>query len=213
MISHQIGTATVLLITFLLENCNAFLSLSPSPYKNVIHHQIQSVNTFLQPQIIDLTRKYHYPSSKSALLAVEYEKDIESDSDEDSHDVSLSNENVGKAILSLAIPALASLAIDPLMTLADTAFIGRTADDSSALAGVGSAAALLTFSFYIFNFLCTVTTPLVSKKRAAKDTAGALEVGSQALSLAIILGFMLSIVLIAFSQPLLLVMGTGSTGR
>jgi len=212
MISHQIGTATVLLITFLLENCNAFLSLSPSPYKNVIHHQIQSVNTFLQPQIIDLTRKYHYPSSKSALLAVEYEKDIESDSDEDSHDVSLSNENVGKAILSLAIPALASLAIDPLMTLADTAFIGRTADDSSALAGVGSAAALLTFSFYIFNFLCTVTTPLVSKKRAAKDTAGALEVGSQALSLAIILGFMLSIVLIAFSQPLLLVMGTGSTG-
>lgn len=151
-------------------------------------------------------------TERQALLAAEYEQDIESDSDEDNSDISLSDENVGKAILSLAIPALASLAIDPLMTLADTAFIGRTADDSSALAGVGSAAALLTFSFYVFNFLCTVTTPLVSKKRAANDNAGAIEVGSQALSLAIVLGVTLSIVLIAFSQPLLQLMGTENTG-
>lgn len=131
------------------------------------------------------------------------------DSDTDSHHES---ENTGKAILSLAIPALAGLAIDPLMTLADTAFVGKTANSADALAGVGSAAALLTFSFYIFNFLCTVTTPLVSQKRASGDDKGAVEIGGQALSLAVILGVTLSTVLIGFSQPLLEVMGTDNTG-
>eukprot|EP00557_Chaetoceros_sp_GSL56_P011920 CAMPEP_0176484588 /NCGR_PEP_ID=MMETSP0200_2-20121128/4537_1 /TAXON_ID=947934 /ORGANISM="Chaetoceros sp., Strain GSL56" /LENGTH=657 /DNA_ID=CAMNT_0017881077 /DNA_START=81 /DNA_END=2054 /DNA_ORIENTATION=- len=131
------------------------------------------------------------------------------ESDTDSHHES---ENTGKAILSLAIPALAGLAIDPLMTLADTAFVGKTANSADALAGVGSAAALLTFSFYIFNFLCTVTTPLVSQKRASGDDKGAVEIGGQALSLAVILGVTLSTVLIGFSQPLLEVMGTDNTG-
>lgn len=209
---YQIGTTVAILIFLFIENVNAFSSLFSFPPKHVIHHRIQSASSLIRPRNINLTRISNYPSY-SALLAVEYEQDIDSDSDEGNYDsTSLSDENVGKAILSLAVPALASLAIDPLMTLADTAFIGRTADDSSALAGMGSAAALLTFSFYIFNFLCTVTTPLVSKKRAAKDNVGAIEVGSQALSLAIVLGFTLSTVLIAFSQPLLLLMGTFNTG-
>eukprot|EP00536_Pseudo-nitzschia_multiseries_P004983 jgi/Psemu1/238104/estExt_Genewise1.C_890027 len=98
------------------------------------------------------------------------------------------------------------------MTLADTAFVGRTSDDAAALAGMGSAAALLTFSFYLFNFLCTVTTPLVSQRRAAGEEQGAIEIGGQALSLAMLLGITLSCVLIGFSDPLLQVMGTGKTG-
>jgi Na+-driven multidrug efflux pump len=131
------------------------------------------------------------------------------DSDIDSHH---DTQNTGKAILSLAIPALAGLAIDPLMTLADTAFVGKTATNADALAGVGSAAALLTFSFYLFNFLCTVTTPLVSQRRASGDDRGAVEIGGQALSLAVLLGIVLSSVLIGFSQPLLEIMGTDNTG-
>ena len=121
--------------------------------------------------------------------------------------------NIGNQILSLAIPALAGLAIDPLMTLADTAFVGRYSTDSSALAGMGSAAALLTFSFYIFNFLCTATTPLVSRRRAANDEMGAVSVGGQALSLALILGTSLCAVLQLFHQPLLNLMGTEFTGQ
>eukprot|EP00978_Attheya_sp_CCMP212_P011401 scaffold28117_cov56-Attheya_sp.AAC.3 len=120
--------------------------------------------------------------------------------------------STGEAILGLAVPALAGLAIDPLMTLADTAFVGRCSVDASALAGVGSAAALLTFSFYVFNFLCTATTPLVASRRAAKDEDGALAVGGQALSLALALGTCLCACLLTFSQPLLLFMGTGEMG-
>lgn len=77
---------------------------------------------------------------------------------------------------------------------------------------MGSAAALLTFCFYLFNFLTTVTTPLVSQRRAAGQEKLAVEVGGQALSLAILLGAVLCTVLVTFSQPLLDVMGTGATG-
>jgi len=92
-------------------------------------------------------------------------------------------------------------------------FVGRTANDSAALAGMGSAAALLTFCFYIFNFLCTVTTPLISQRRAAGEERGAIEIGGQALSLAMLLGVTLFGVLLALSNPLLTIMGTGQTGE
>ena len=129
-------------------------------------------------------------------------------------ELSRTNEEYGKDILSLAIPALAGLAIDPLMTLVDTAFVGRCAnEDSAQLAGMGSAAALLTFSFYIFNFLCTATTPLVSQARAKLDESKAVMVGGQALSLAGLLGVTLTGVLVAFHEPLLQIMGTSYTGE
>jgi len=113
----------------------------------------------------------------------------------------------GESIISLAVPALISLAIDPLLTLADTAFIGQFAP-SSALAGVGSASALLTFAFYLFNFLSISTTPLVSTKRASGDIEGAVETGGQSLSLAIVLGSILAIVLSLLSSECLgIIMG------
>jgi len=147
-------------------------------------------------------------------------EDAASDDDDDDSASSSSNnttnsenQSTGQEILAIAIPALAGLAIDPLMTLADTAFVGRTAPDATSLAGMGSSAALLTFSFYLFNFLCTVTTPLVSHRRASGDDAGAVEVGGQALSLALLLGILLAFVLTIFSGPLLGIMGTGQTGE
>eukprot|EP00566_Odontella_aurita_P009366 CAMPEP_0113533346 /NCGR_PEP_ID=MMETSP0015_2-20120614/4548_1 /TAXON_ID=2838 /ORGANISM="Odontella" /LENGTH=500 /DNA_ID=CAMNT_0000432377 /DNA_START=339 /DNA_END=1841 /DNA_ORIENTATION=+ /assembly_acc=CAM_ASM_000160 len=133
--------------------------------------------------------------------------------DEESKEESEEQEqSTGQAILALAIPALAGLAIDPLMTIADTVFIGRTAVSADALAGVASSAALLSFSFYIFNFLCTATTPLVASRRASGDEGGAVAVSGQAISLSLALGVILCSCLIALSQPLLEVMGTGSTG-
>ncbi|KAL3935564.1 MAG: hypothetical protein SGBAC_008943 [Bacillariaceae sp.] len=118
----------------------------------------------------------------------------------------------GRRILDLAIPTLGALLIDPLLTLADTAFVGRFSESPNELAGMGSAAALLTFSFYLFNFLCTATTPLISSKRASGKEAEALAVGGQALSLAFALGSMLLVVLLAARQPLLDIMGTGMSG-
>jgi putative MATE family efflux protein len=120
--------------------------------------------------------------------------------------------STGQRILDLAIPTLGALLIDPVLTLVDTAFVGRFSESPNELAGMGSAVALLTFSFYLFNFLCTATTPLVSSKRASGNESEALAVGGQALSLAFALGTTLLVVLISAKQPLLDIMGTGVSG-
>jgi putative MATE family efflux protein len=90
--------------------------------------------------------------------------------------------------------------------------VGRFSEGADPLAGMGSAAALLTFSFYLFNFLCTATTPLVASKRAMGLEQDAVAVGGQALSLALGLGATVTMTLLAFRQPLLRIMGTGITG-
>ena len=117
-----------------------------------------------------------------------------------------------RKILSLALPALISLSIDPLMTIADTAFVGRHSTDPYQLAGLGSSASLLVFCFYVFNFLATATAPLVANRRAGGEEAGAVRVGGQALTLAILLGTCLTIGLLVYKVPLLKIMGTGVTG-
>ena len=128
--------------------------------------------------------------------------------------------DTGQKILDLAIPAAGALLIDPLMTLVDTAFVGRFTTTTSEsitstaapLSGMGSAAALLTFTFYLFNFLCTTTTPLVAIKRSSGNENEAVVLGGQVLSLSLVLGFTLTILLLLGRQPLLLLMGTGNTG-
>jgi len=117
-------------------------------------------------------------------------------------------DSVGKSVLNLAVPALLALSIDPLMTIADTFFVGRfpgpAASSAEALAGMGSASALLTISFYIFNFLTTATAPLVGRSRSEGDDEAAARVASQSLSLAIILGSTLTLFLLTLGPSVLL---------
>jgi len=164
------------------------------------------------------------------LVASDNDNNMDTKNDKDTESTAVSNEqeaspkprshhsaaktyaSTGEAVLDLAIPALGALLIDPLMTLADTAFVGRFSDAPEALAGMGSSAALLTFSFYLFGFLTKVTTPLVSSKRAAGSEQEAVAVGGQALSLALGLGGALAVALLVFQNQLLGVMGTVSAG-
>jgi Na+-driven multidrug efflux pump len=132
------------------------------------------------------------------------------------------NATTGQKILDLAVPAAGALLIDPLMTLVDTAFVGRFTTSNvlgtdlltkaAPLAGMGSATALLTFTFYLFNFLCTTTTPLVALKRSSGSENEAITLSGQVLSLALFLGSVLTILLFSFKQPLLRIMGTDNTG-
>ena len=172
---------------------------------------------FVQP-LLPVSRGSDYQSIggivTSAVKRGSWELHAVSD-DENPIGIQPANDNTrstGQRILDLSVPALGALLIDPLLTIADTAFVGRFSTTPYELAGMGSAAALLTFSFYLFNFLCTATTPLVSEKRSSGNEAQALATGGQALSLAFILGGILSLGLIVLRQPLLSVMGTSISG-
>ena len=76
-----------------------------------------------------------------------------------------------RAVAALAIPALGSLVADPLLSLVDTAFVGRLGSDS--LAGLGIAAALFGVAFFVFNFLEYGTTTEVARSVGAGDRAAA----------------------------------------
>ena len=86
-----------------------------------------------------------------------------------------------RAIYRLAIPALGALAVDPLVSLVDTAFVGHLG--AVPLAGVAIASAVFAVVFAIFNFLEYAVTPLIAHALGAgdRDEAGRLTVGAVAV--------------------------------
>ena len=91
-----------------------------------------------------------------------------------------------RRILALAGPALAALVADPLLSLVDTAFVGRLGRVE--LAALGVDAALFGMAFAICNALAFVTTPMVAQSLGRGDASGAGRVVNQAILTAIILG-------------------------
>jgi len=110
-----------------------------------------------------------------------------------------------KAILGLAIPALGSLAIDPLLTLADTAFVARLG--TVELAALGVDGAILTFAFFLFNFLASVVTPLVARAIGQGRDGEARRWVGDALLLALGLGIIVTLVLVALAPLFVDLMG------
>lgn len=114
---------------------------------------------------------------------------------------------MNRSILRLAIPALGALAIDPLLTLADTAFVARLGVNDLAALGVDTA--ILGFAFFAFNFLAYVTTPLVARALGSDDTEGARGWVGDALILAVALGTLVAVLLLIFAPGLVGLMGAG----
>lgn len=159
--------------------------------------------------------------------STEHQHQIQNDDDDGS---------IGKRILNLAIPAGAALLIDPMMNVIDTIFVGRyyippmvdaatttvpgasgvaamASYSAAPLAGIGSASAILTFIFYLCNFLCTATTPLIAQQRSSGNKTNAIQISGQAISLSLLLGIFIIIILMNFGPYILYnIMGTSNTG-
>ncbi len=110
-----------------------------------------------------------------------------------------------RAILGLAIPALGALAIDPLLTLADTAFVAQLG--TTELAALGVDTAILGFAFFAFNFLAYVTTPLVARALGRGRRDEARRWVGDALLLAVGLGVMVTLVVLVAAPLLVELMG------
>ena len=104
----------------------------------------------------------------------------------------MTTRSLDRSILRLAIPALGSLAIDPLLTLVDTAFVARLGVVELAALGVDTA--ILGFAFFGFNFLAYATTPLVAQALGRRDEGMARRWVGDALFLAVVLGVLATIV-------------------
>jgi Na+-driven multidrug efflux pump len=93
-------------------------------------------------------------------------------------------------ILKLALPALGSLAAEPLYVLVDTAIVGHLG--RSQLAALGIAATVLGGLFAIFNFLQYGTTAQVARAQGAGERRTASRLGAQALWLSLAVGVVLT---------------------
>ena len=117
------------------------------------------------------------------------------------------NASITREIVSLAIPALGALALDPLLSLIDTAFVGRLGVTS--LAGTGIATILLNTSFSVFHFLSISTTPLVANAiQISQDETS--RVTANGILLASVLGLASATSVILLAQPLCIALGASA---
>ena len=100
----------------------------------------------------------------------------------------------------MAIPALGTLAIEPLYRLADTAIIGRLG--TVPLAGLALAATVLGTLAFLCFFLTTGTTARVAFLSGQGSDRGAAEVVPQVLWVAAGLAVVLTSVVVGLARPL-----------
>ena len=110
-------------------------------------------------------------------------------------------------ILALAVPALGALAADPVVSLVDTAFVGRLG--AVELAALGVNASVFSLAFLAFNFLANGSTPMVGRAIGRGDRPAAGRIVTQAFFLAVVIGIVVLGLLQLFARPILLAMGAG----
>ena len=98
-----------------------------------------------------------------------------------------------REIFALAVPTFATLVTEPLLLIADSAFIGHLGTDQ--LAGLGLASNLIGIVVGLCIFLAYGTTSTVARRWGAGDRRAALGGGIDGLVLALTLGVLLVVVL------------------
>ncbi len=117
----------------------------------------------------------------------------------------MTSRQLDREIFRLAIPALGTLAADPLVSLVDTAFVGQLGKTS--LGALGVSVAVFSVAFFLFSFLAYGTTPLIAGAVARNDRAEAGRLTVAALGLGTAIGIATMVVLQIFAEPVLRVMG------
>lgn len=112
---------------------------------------------------------------------------------------------VDRRILRLAVPALGTLAAEPLYRLVDTAIVGRLGTEE--LGGLAIAVSILSLVVAGSNFLAYGTTERVARRLGAGDDRDAANVGVQAMWLAVFVGAIAVPALVLLARPLASLLG------
>lgn len=123
----------------------------------------------------------------------------------------LSGQGLDRRIMALAVPALGALAADPLVSIVDTAFVGRLG--VVPLAALGVNASVFSLAFVVFNFLAYGTTPLVARAVGRGDREAAGDLAIHALTLAVVAGIAALVLLQLAAGPVLDAMGASGELR
>ena len=120
---------------------------------------------------------------------------------------------IDRSVGAIAVPSLFALALDPVLSAVDTAFVGRLADSGGeqlAALAVGSTA--LALSSACLGFLATASTPLIASVAAERGEPQALQLSVRILSLAAVVGVAALVALEAGAPTIVDAMGGDSGG-
>eukprot|EP00978_Attheya_sp_CCMP212_P001637 scaffold3335_cov43-Attheya_sp.AAC.3 len=107
------------------------------------------------------------------------------------------------AVLKFLAPTLALWVAPPVMSLIDTAVVGRFCGPTD-LAALSPGCTMIDASAYLFMFIATAATNLVASAHAKGDIQGSERIVSEALFMACISGIFLASIVFVAGQPLLL---------
>lgn len=124
-------------------------------------------------------------------------------------DAHTARRTLDREIFKLAWPALGALAADPLVSLVDTAWVGRLGAD--ALATLGVATTVLVSFFFVFNFLAYGATPLIGSALGRGEADEAARTGGAAALIAIVAGIAAMVAAVVLAPILVDVMGADET--
>ena len=114
-------------------------------------------------------------------------------------------DDLDRRIVRLAIPALGTLAVEPLYVLVDTAIVGRISTD--ALAGLAIAGTVLLTLVSLASFLEYGVTPDIAFAHGSGRAHDARRAATDALTLAVILGTVVGAAVALAARPLCWVLG------
>jgi Na+-driven multidrug efflux pump len=107
------------------------------------------------------------------------------------------------AVLKFLAPTLALWVAPPVMSLIDTAVVGRFCGPTD-LAALSPGCTMIDASAYLFMFIATAATNLVASAHAKGDIEGSERIVSEALFMACVSGIFLASIVFVAGQPLLL---------
>ncbi len=110
-----------------------------------------------------------------------------------------------RTLVTMSLPVLLSLIVEPLTGLADTAFVSRLGTTPLAALGVGTI--VLSSLFWAFNFLNIGSQTEVAQAFGRKDTDTVRQVASSALTLSAIIAGIVVLLVYAFVNPIVQAMG------
>ena len=104
-------------------------------------------------------------------------------------------------ITQLAVPALFSLLLDPVMSLVDCAIVGRLGAD--ALAATGASISIFSLAGLLVSFLSYVTVPAVAEASTQGDSSEVSRVISTGVWIAVVAGICVTGFIIAIGPVIL----------
>lgn len=115
--------------------------------------------------------------------------------------------SIRKGVLMLAIPMILEMVMESIFALVDIYFVGRTEHARQAISTVVLTESMLTILYSVAMALGMGATAVVARRVGEKNIDGAAKSGAQAINLALMITFVISIAGAFFAPHILQLMG------